>query len=252
MINITKKILYEPLLHFLVLGGLAYYYFDYAKEKESSISKPTLVIANYELKNLQNETQLQAPKLVLAYLTYQKILLEEAYSLGLYRDDPKIDEHLLKKMEYLFKNDIEFQEPSEEQLHQFYQAHLSDYSKVNSLNLYLLRVDQNTEKNVIQKLSTITDLRPFAKKYEQLTPDAIKEKFGSYTALKISTLQEGFWSEVIDNKLFYITNKQVSEPYSFEEVEGIVYEHYKKSFRVLNEQQAYAKIYSKYIIKEQK
>ncbi|QOP40333.1 peptidylprolyl isomerase [Sulfurimonas marina] len=252
MINITKKIFYEPLLHFLLLGAIAYFYFDYSQDVQTTISKPTLTLQHYELENLQNTTQLETKKLVFEYLTYQKILLAEAYSLGLYKENPEIDNLLLEKMEYLFKNDTQFQEPSEEQLKKFYQEHLNDYSKVNSLDLYIFTFNENIEKNVIKILPTITDLRPYAKKYKQLTPNSIKEKFGSYIALKLSTLPEGFWSEAIENKLFFITNKQVSTPYPFEEVEGIVYENYKKSFQVKNEKEEYAKLFNKYIIKEQK
>jgi len=65
-------------------------------------------------------------------------------------------------------------------------------------------------------------------------------------------LPQGFWSEPIDNRLFFIAHKAVSKPYSFEEIEEVVYEDYKRSLLIENTQNEYAKLYNKYIFKKEK
>lgn len=249
MLNITKKIVGEPLFHFLLFGALAYFYFDHFQEVQTTNSKPTIIIENYELSSAEKETNIKNPLLALEYLKYKKILLEEAYSLHLYKEDTKINELLLTKMEYLFKTK-QFTEPSEEQLKQFYNEHISDYSQIKSLNLYTIKLDREGNFKVLKKLSVIADLTPLAKKYERLTPDIIEKKFGKYIALKLYELPQGLWSEPINNTIFFITKKEVLHPYPFEEIEGIVYENYKKSLAVEYAQKEYAKIYNKYKIIE--
>lgn len=256
MLNSIKKVIQEPLLHFLLLGALIYLYFHYFQEPQTSREKEVLTIENYELKALQKKTHLQDPKLASEFLKYQKILLAEAYSLELYKEDAKINALLIDKMQYLFKSDEEFQEPTEEQLRQFYKSHITDYSKLQSFNLYTIAVDPKTDRNILQKLSAISDLLPIAKSYKDFTPKLLEEKFGKYTAFKLSRLAQGFWSDPIINGngkyIFLISNKKVAEAYPFEEIEDIVYEHYKKEFSVKKTQQEYAKLSNKYTIKEQK
>ncbi|MBD3839893.1 MAG: peptidyl-prolyl cis-trans isomerase [Epsilonproteobacteria bacterium] len=152
-------------------------------------------------------------------------------------------------MEYLFKTK-QFTEPSEEQLKKFYNKHISDYSKIKSLNLYTIKLDREGNYKVLKKLSMIADLTPLAKKYERLTPDIIEKKFGKYIALKLYELPQGLWSEPFNNTIFFITKKEVLHPYPFEEIEGIVYENYKKTLAVEYAQKEYAKIYNKYKIIE--
>jgi len=170
MLNLTKKIFCEPLFHFLILGALIYCYFDYGSQPQAVSSKPTIILHEYELKQLAKDTNLQDQTLTLEYLKYRKILLEEAYSLQLYQEDPKITQLLLAKMEYIFKTDKQFKEPSQETLEQFYKKHISDYSEVSSLDLYTIKLDQNIDYNLLKKLSIIADLTSIAKEYKHITP----------------------------------------------------------------------------------
>ncbi|MDH4944744.1 peptidylprolyl isomerase [Sulfurimonas sp. C5] len=256
MLNLIKTTIKEPLLHFLLLGALAYLYFDYYQESPATQKETVITIENYELKALQKATKLQDPELVLELLKYQKILLAEAYSLELYKEDKQISKLLLEKAAYLINTDKKFEEPTEEQLKEFYNSHLNDYSHLQSFDLYTISLGSKTDRKIIQKLSKVSDLISIAKSYKNYTPKLLEEKFGKYTAFKLSHLAQGFWSEPIQNgsdeNIYFISNKKAEKPYPFEEVEDIVYENYKKEFFTKNAQQEYAKLYNKYIIKEQK
>jgi hypothetical protein len=252
MLNFTKKVLFEPLLHFLILGALAYLYFDYFQAGQTAQTKPLINIENYELQNFQKDSHIQNKRLALELLTYQKILLQEAYSLELYKEDQHIHQLLLSKMEYLFKSDKQFDEPTEEQLKEFYNAHLVDYSKLESFDLYMISLNKNIDPIFIKKLAVISNIIPIAKEFKALTPQLLEKNFGRYTAFKLSTLAQGFWSEPIEGNMFFITNKKALKPYPFEEIEDIVYKNYKQTFTIKNEQEEYVKLYSKYSVQEQK
>lgn len=255
MSNITKNILREPLLHFLLLGALAYIYFTYQDQDTATQQKTSLTLQSYEIDALQDQLGASNESISRGYLKYKKILLQEAYSLELYKENPTIDLLLLEKMEYLFKNEQQFQEPSELELQKYYEENLFDYSKVSSYTLLSQSFDQSTDQKMIHTLTFICDLDKNATKYKSLTPQKLQESFGRYIALKLSELPSNMWSEVFRLNgryyIFKIIKKDIVGPYPFEEVEGTVYENYKKQKRLQYQTQEYKKLLDKYTFQEQ-
>ena len=252
-----KKILHEPLVHFLLIGGLLYLYFDHATKTTTQTKQEQITLLEYDLGKLAKQTHLKDTTLLLDYLKYQKVLLADAYSLELYKDDKKIQQILFKKMEFILRSNAKIQEPSEKELEEYYKNHIADFSELISFDLYIKTFDPRVDKKLIEKLTVIGDLKA-SKDLEFLqktTLEAISKKLGKYFALQVVSVPQKSWSKpfTLKNKtyVFYITNKTVGSPYPFEDVESRVYAHYKQAQTIKAIKESYENLLKNYIIKVQ-
>lgn len=254
MLNIFKKITHEPLIHFLLLGGVAYIYFSLHAPQQTQLVKPPIDIEDYELQNFIKQYDINNTTVAFDYLTYKKILLQEAYSLELYKEDKSIQNKLLKQMQIILLN-ARFKEPTEEQLRSYYQKHIQDYSQINTLDIDVIELPKNSDTKLFETLTHFAHLHPIAKHHKGLTTGEVEERFGRYLALKITALAQGKWSKALpyngNDALFCITHKAVGEPIPFEEVESIVYANYKDDKLLTFAQKTYKTLQNKYTLPKQ-
>jgi len=264
----TKKlhqILREPLIHFLLIGFILYLYYHQTAIKESPTKKSITVSQNeitqikkrYKKENNEsiNEEQLS---LEIALKLYKKVLLQEAYRLKLEREDSEVKKRLLQQMEFIVNNTESFTEPTEEQLYQYYQKNIVDYSNLQFLSFnYLTFEDNEDTAGLAQTEELIKHLHvkniQGQKKVVNISEKDVKKEFGNYFFHKIQNVKLFHWSEPINSKkgvhLLYIVDKCVSYPYEFEEVEERVYEDYKREFLKQKKLEEFEKISQQYISK---
>ncbi|SFV58298.1 hypothetical protein MNB_SM-6-688 [hydrothermal vent metagenome] len=255
--QIFHKIAREPLVHFLIVGALLYAYFDLTHKNPALRQKEEITLLKYDLKQLSRQTGIKDKKVLFDYLKYQKSLLSDAYSLGLYKDDKTIQNILLHKMEFILNANAKIKEPTEEELKAYYTKHPKDFSQLEHFDLTIKEFDGNIDPKLIEKVRLFGNLNKAdnLQKLKGVTLDDISKKFGKYLRLKIAAMPENYWSHpiLLHKKiyLFYLSNKQTGSIKPFAEVEGKVYKQYLFTHNTIALRKAYKQLLSNYIIKVQ-
>lgn len=135
-----KKILHEPLLHFLLLGGLLFlFYYSSASVEESENS---IVISTERIEQLTSDLE----KKLLSILTteekqkmvdqevYETILHKEALKIGLSINDVDLKKHLVDKMAFILYDTYEFPTPSDKTLQKFMLKNSDDYREEGKIH----------------------------------------------------------------------------------------------------------------------
>ena len=261
-----KKLLLEPLFQFLFLGALLYGYYtqtaqnNMLEREKIPITKDEILQIKAKYKNEFNREL--SGEILDAYIQqkYQeKILLNEAYTLGLDKKDEVISQRLLKQMHYILLNSSELVEPSEKELFAYYKKNIADYSEVQTLSFsQLIFSEQNREKSdALYELFQVSKLNPNALKsfskesnIQNVNYEEIKNSYGKFFANKIISLKQGVWYKNIHSKLgkhlLIITNKNILKPYSFDEVQDRVYKDFLREHKEKNIQNAYTEIETQY------
>jgi len=220
MDKMIKKILNEPLLHFLLLGAVLFFFLNEPSEAQKS-----------ETKELSVEK-------------YEDSLLQGAIVLNLYRHDELVRERLLSKMKQILKAKVSNEEISEEVLHAYYLKNIEDYSEKQSISFYQLYFENKDLENAEKSLEVleIAAIKPkdavdFGEKFEkpffvkEITKNELTSLYGNYFTLKLFTLKKGVWSKPIRSKyglhLIFISDVKPKKALSFEEVQQRVYDDLK-------------------------
>ncbi len=251
MTKIIKKIIYEPLFHFLIIGAAFYIYFNSVNDNDELLN-PMIEVSSYETQKIEsdfkkdynydiNPVQLKAFK---AKKIYEKIVLREAYALGLDKQDKEIENILLKQMNFIMINSSEILEPSEEELEKYYKKNIEDYSKVESISfshIYFSNLkDPKIEEtfNLLEVANISADKAVYFGnifKPSNAVLDAgyedVEELYGKYFTRKLFSLKKGLWHKQTHSKfglhLVYVTDKKISDTYEFDEVQERVYLDFK-------------------------
>ncbi len=270
MIKITKDFLKEPLLHFLLLGALVYGYFLLVSAQQES-AKKIVQISAYERQELQNMYEKSYAKkaskeildVLIAQKYYDAVLLDKAFSLQLAKNDALVRERLLKKMQFLMQERSKFHEPSQEELHKYYEQHIQEYSHIKSISFSSIFFHNEKDKRIAQTMRILSNVKvesSLAKGFseasklpyheENVSYEEVKRKYGKYFAKKLFMLRQGVWHKAIHAKdgmrIVYIDNKKVTQAYDFESVESRVYADYIQEENTQLKKQAYEKIASLY------
>ena len=265
------KILQEPFFHFLLLGGILYLYYLSTPSAQQTNQKEKIVISSSEIEFLQDEYQKRMHRamnqkeqdLYVEKLFYDKVLLNEAYSLGLDKKDEVITKRLLSQMQFIMKNSIKIVEPTEEQLKEYYKQNIKEYSHIDSLSFtnIFVKSPQDRQAKELYELLSLSDISPndaasygeqcrLSNIVKDITADEARVIYGNYFATKLFALNSGVWHSAITSKfgahIVYVTDKKVTQPYSFDEVEDRVYEDYMMQKRREQKQKSFQKIASQY------
>ena len=269
MIKIMKQLFYEPLLHFFLLGGLFYLYYD-SKVEVPFEAKIPIVISEYEIRQMKlqyaQEMNDEVLKALVAKRYYEKILLDKAYSIKLAQNDQIISNRLLQQMEFVMLDGSKDKEPTEEELREYYEKNIDDYSHVKTLSFHSVyfRNDKESRVDSTYKLLTVADVNAseakfFGEKSElpnemrDATYEKISAMHGKFFADKLFKLKQGVWHKEIQStdgvRIVYVTDKKVATSYKFDEVEDRVYNDYLAQNRKKIKENAYKEIASQYSLK---
>ena len=125
----VKRVLKEPLLHFLVLGALLFIGYEIANRGDSSSGQ--IVVTQGKIENLAStfarvwQRPPTPPELdgLIEDFVREEVLAREAMALGLDRDDTVIRRRLRQKMEFV-ADDLAVQtEPTDAELTEFLEEH---------------------------------------------------------------------------------------------------------------------------------
>ncbi len=126
--SLSSRWLREPLVHFLLLGGCFFVLYWAVGGSQSAVSDRTIRLAEGDVQRLAAAWQLQWSRppsveeltnLVKEHVR-EEIFYREALALGLDQNDSIVRRRLAQKMQFLSEDVAEQQEPSDEELQEFF------------------------------------------------------------------------------------------------------------------------------------
>jgi len=221
---LLKKLLREPLLHFLLLGaclfliaglrrGAAPLQFGRAQPQTAKI-----VIAPGDVESLiasfnalwQRPPTPQELNGLIEGRVREEVYYREALKLGLDRDDAIIRSRLQEKLEFLSQDIKEAPQPSEQDLATFLAQHPELFRAATKYSFRLVFVDaglhgaETTEdaekllarlgKNAQPDTATKGDPLPFSNTFEGVTESDVVKQLGNAFAAALASMETGKWS----------------------------------------------------------
>lgn len=242
--------IFLPIL-FIVFGGVfLLYFFCFTPVKKSS-NQQEIVVTSSDIQSIRDRYKAQTQRVIgdkelQLYIEkeyYEKMLLDQAYKVGLEKDDAVIKQILVKKMKNLLQQKVKVAEPTQEQLKEYYKEHIEDYSHLLQLSFENICEEKKGKQKLDEtyKLLLFNNVNPKdASSYgsrcrlsnfvEYISFDEAKLIYGEEFATKIFHFNSGVWHNAIQSKLgehfVYITAKRVSKAFPFDEVKDRVYKDY--------------------------
>jgi hypothetical protein len=130
-----KKLIREPLIHFLLIGGLTFLAYDASGAEEENPLRITVgADRQTELASEFEELAGRPPsenerQTLIAQFTDRELLYREGLALGLDRDDPVVQRRVIQKMEFVQSSYDVVQEPTDTELRAFFEDSADRYAE---------------------------------------------------------------------------------------------------------------------------
>ncbi|MDX2419437.1 MAG: peptidylprolyl isomerase [Xanthomonadales bacterium] len=211
--NLVKKFIKEPLLHFLLIGGGLF--FLYGEMNGNEIDNPNqIVITQGQVDLLETNfsriwdrppSDKEMHSLVDNYLR-DEVYYREALALGLDEDDNVIRRRLRQKLGFILEDTAALLDPSDEELTAYMDAHAEQFRvqpQVSFRHIYLsmdTRSDIDADaRKILARLQAgedpqlLGDRIMLADTYTLASQDDIKRRFGEDFAHQLLTVSPGNW-----------------------------------------------------------
>jgi hypothetical protein len=212
-----KKLLKEPLLHFLLLGAALFALNAWrAKERPADTAAPRIEVTAAVIEQLRAASERQFGKgpnaeelrgLVMAHIR-EEVFYREALALGLDRDDMIVRQRLAQKMEFLTGDIAGAAEPGDAVVREFFEKNAARYAKsgrVSFRHVYFSKEKRGAgaETAAAEALAALAKGAsdeslgdPFLHGFEfaEREQDDVIAAFGREFAEKLATQPTGEWS----------------------------------------------------------
>jgi peptidyl-prolyl cis-trans isomerase C len=216
--SIASRLLREPLIHFLLAGGLLFVAGTFlSREKDSGRNQTSIHVSAAEIKRLaevwsrqygRGPESAQMKNLVDEYIR-EEILYREAMASGLDKDDTIIRRRLVEKMEFL-SQEVASAEPSESELKEFSSRNREKFrvpAQVAFSHIYfsISKRGPAAETDAVSALATLRSKKSRSKgsslgdtfmlqsEYPAQTQEEIKGLFGDAFARRLFQFRSGQW-----------------------------------------------------------
>jgi len=268
-----KRLLKEPLLHFLVIGALLFAAYAWLNRGAADQTKNagTVRITTNEIAWLKETWSRQWQReptrdelrgLVTDFLK-EELLAREARALGLDQNDTIVRRRLAQKLEFLVQDTSRIAEPTEEDLRRFYEANLERFqtdARISFTQVFFSRekrADAATEAKAA--LSDLADRGNAADFGDRLLVDSelvdadmqsVAGQFGREFAEAVFTLKPGAWSGPIESgyglHLVRVSEVKPATRRAFSEVKTQVLEYWREQRQRQDNEKYFASLLKKY------
>ena len=241
---IIFSLLESPLLHFIIIGVMAYGLYTRLKPPTLDtiqVTPQTLEALIQQQENItQNPLTYEQKQALLKGHIEDEILLREAYKRGIHYNDYRVRKRLLSVMRASLLDAIP--EPSVAQLREFYENHQKRYQIPPSRSfeqVYFSFVSGNPPKNPAsfrQKLQNTSDISSLGdyfqmgQQFPQASFQQVAQMFGKPFAEKVFDLEMNTWVGPIDSihgtHYLRVTAKHDAKLPPFEQMESYLRENY--------------------------
>lgn len=234
-----KRILQEPLLHFLVAGSILFFYLSGTDTE----TKPQVTISQGKIKQLtaQFEKTRQRPpsaeelKALIENQIREDLSFEYGVKMGLIEDDSIIKRRVQQKIEFMLKDSIAGIDPTLEDLERYLMAHKEQYTIAPAYSFKHVYINPEQHEDVDTFMSELQsrdidanykvlgDSMMLESKYSGITTAQIARLFGREFAKALDSLPLRNWQGPVMSgyglHLVLIENKIPEHLATIEEVE---------------------------------
>ncbi len=274
-----KRLLSEPLLHFLLLGVAlftGYAYFQQGHERAVSPREVRLTLDDLAQLEMLFESQWRRPPTPEEFAALvenrirEDILYREALALGLDKEDTIVKRRMAQKMKFLADDVAAAREPTNEELRAWFEDHGDQFAlppRISFRHLYFsadrrggkARDDATTalarlagEPQDSDLAASLADPFMFQDYYADSTPGEIAREFGPEFAQAIQKLAPGAWQGPVKSgfgwHLIFVDTSIPGRIPTFEEAELDVRTAWLGEQKANAWQKAYAEMRSKYTV----
>jgi len=268
-----KKLLKEPLLHFLALGAVIFTVNAWRESRRPAanagprIEVTAAVIdrlrAGYERQFGQAPDAEELRGLVTAHIR-EEVLCREALAMGLDRDDTIVRRRLAQKMEFLTEDIATAAAPEDAAVREFFEKNAARYAKPAQMSfrhIYFSKEKRGTksEAAVREALAALAGGAsdevmgdPFLHGFvfaERETQD-ITALFGAEFAARVPTLRQGEWSGPVESSyglhLVRVDAHGAVQPFRFDAVRDTVVRDFNEDRRRTANREVFEKLRERY------
>lgn len=274
-----KRLLREPLLHFLLLGAALFAVYHYAQPgREEAAGSKQIQLSLDELSGLvqmfqgqwKREPTVQELKHLVENRIQEEILYREALEQGLDKDDSIVRRRLAQKIQFLAEDTAAAREPSEAELKAWYAKNSKLFAqpgRVSFRHLYfspdrhgaharddaakaLARLAGQPEDSKLA--ASLADPFMFQDYYRERAPEFLGKEFGPRFALAIAQLPPGKWMGPIESgfgwHLVYVDMATPGSVPAFEEIAPEVKSAWLEEQKAVAWRKAYQGMRAKYTV----
>ena len=218
-----RRLLHEPLLHFLLLGAAVFAAFSWGSEHSETGSK-SIVVTQGRIDHLENAfartwqrppTQQEMDGLIQDYVQ-EEGYAREAVALGLDRDDLIIRRRLRQKLEFVSEDLAAPAEPSDEELQTYLEAHAATFATERRFSFRQVYLNPkgrgvNLARDVDRLLAGLkqagakTNLAPLGDpillehEFDNASAREVGNMFGEKFAAALGNLSPGQWQGPVES-----------------------------------------------------
>jgi len=253
----------EPLLHFLVAGGLlfgAYAWFHRVGDDAPRVVRVTAAEVNW-LKETWSRQWQRSPDeqelrgLVADYVK-QELLSREARELGLEENDTVVRRRLAQKMEFFIQDTAQLAEPVDTELRRLYDAGGARYqapARISFGQMYFKT--EPAARHALAELKVrgeaeLGDRTLLERDYAGVDGQTVTSLFGPEFSDTVFALEPGEWQGPVKSgygfHLVRVSAHQAAKPRPFEEIRAQVVEEWQRERQSQANKQFFASLFSKY------
>src|SRR5262245_37329364 len=270
------KILREPLVHFLLAGAAlfaAYAAIYRAPTQEMDGQREVRIgagdvrwAAETWTRQWQRRPSTEELRGLVRDLLKEELLAREARELGLDKDDAVVRRRLAQKMTFVIEDTSRLAEPTEQELRQFYEAHLPEFrreARVSFTQVFFgtARTDAESDaRRILVELASASDANPLAKGDQLLIEPEVRDvdegfvaaQFGQDFARAVFALTPDAWHGPIESAyglhLVRVSAIRPAEQQPFSEVNDQVLERWREVQRQDADKRYFEELFKKYQI----
>ncbi len=274
-----KRLMHEPLIHFLLIGALLFALFHYVKPASSAApSSKEIRLSLDELAQMamlfqsqwrREPTPEEFSRLVESRVQ-EEILYREALAMGLDKNDEIVRRRMAQKMQFLAEDVATAREPTTAELKSWFEKNSAKFSlppRLSFRHLYFspdrrgTRAREDAAKALVKlagqpedsKLATsLADPFMFQDYYRDRAPDYLGKEFGPQFALAVARLAPGSWQGPIESgfgwHLVFVDTVISGRVAAFEEIETDVKTAWLGEQKALAWEKAYKEMRAKYTV----
>jgi peptidyl-prolyl cis-trans isomerase C len=270
-----RRILREPLLHFLLLGGLIFAFMTEAAPPGSAETLNKIVISSAEIDRMSvawaqrwqrppSEAELAG---LISEAVREQVLYREALAIGLDRDDTVVRRHLRQKYEFVTQDLAYDTNPDDATLRAFYEAQGDRYTQSDRISFsHILfsptRRGPSAMEDAVQALAdlqsatgpqaseTLGDATSLPSGFDRLDAQQVEALFGPDFSAAVRGQETGRWGGPIASSyglhLVWISDRVVGRRLPFEDVRQRVKDDWIYKQRIAANDAVYRKLLERY------